>query len=120
MSIRILGIGTAVPEGTVSQQDAARMALETCMHDAKLAASLPALYEHTQIATRHSVLLDSSSNGRPATQSFFPLAKSPRDRGPTTLPRMQRYETDAAQLATRAAIAPSTLPTARPMMWPIW
>lgn len=103
MSIRILGIGTAVPDGAVSQRDAARMALETCMPDPKLAASLPALYEHTQIQTRHSVILDTSSNGRPATQSFFPLATSPRDRGPTTLPRMQRYEADAAQLATRAA-----------------
>jgi predicted naringenin-chalcone synthase len=105
MSIRIVGIGTAVPEGTVSQQDTARLALEMCMPDAKLAASLPGLYEHTQIRTRHSVLVDTSTNGRPATQSFYPAATSPRDRGPTTLRRMQRYEADAADLAAEAAAA---------------
>ena len=104
MNIRIAGIGTAVPEGTISQQDTARLALELCMPDRKLAASLPGLYQHTQIQTRHSVLVDTSSNGRPATQSFFPAATSPLDRGPTTLPRMQRYEADAADLAARAAV----------------
>jgi len=105
MSIRIVGIGTAVPAGTISQRDTARLALELSMPDPKLAASLPGLYENTQIQTRHSVLVDTSTNGRPATQSFFPAATTPGDRGPTTLPRMQRYEADAADLASQAAAA---------------
>jgi len=103
MNIRILGVGTAVPDGSVTQQDAARLALATCRHDAQMAATLSALYEHTTIRTRHSVVVDSSSNGHPATQSFFPVATDPSDRGPTTAPRMRRYEAEAADLAARAA-----------------
>ena len=103
MSIRILGVGTAVPAGSVSQEDAARLALATCQHDEQMTATLPVLYEHTTIRMRHSVLVDSSSNGHPATQSFFPMAASAGDRGPTTEPRMRRYEADAANLAARAA-----------------
>jgi predicted naringenin-chalcone synthase len=102
MEVRILGVGTAVPNGVVSQHDAARLALETCVHDRQMAAALPALYEHTQIQTRHSVLVDSSSNGQPATQSFFPAVNGPGDRGPTTATRMRRYEAEAAELAALA------------------
>ena len=105
MHVQIQGLGIAVPAGMVTQQDAARLALAACPHDAQLAAALPSLYEHTTIRTRHSVLVDSSSNGHPATQSFFPLATSRSDRGPTTARRMQRYEAVAADLVARAALA---------------
>ncbi len=103
MNIQILGIGTAVPAGSITQQDTARLALKLCRHNEQLTATLPSLYEHTTIRTRHSVLVESSSNGHPATQSFFPMATSAADRGPTTATRMQRYEADAADLAARAA-----------------
>jgi predicted naringenin-chalcone synthase len=105
MHVQIQGLGTAVPAGVVTQEDAARIALDTCRHDAQLAATLPAVYEHTTIRTRHSVLVESSSNGHPATQSFFPTAELSSDRGPTTARRMQRYEASAGELATRAAVA---------------
>lgn len=103
MNIHLLGVGTAVPAGTITQQDAAQIALATCRHDAQMTATLPLLYEHTTIRTRHSVLVESSSNGYPATQSFYPAAASSNDRGPTTATRMRRYETEAAELATEAA-----------------
>ena len=120
MNIQILGVGTAVPAGMVTQQDAARMALATCRHDEQMTATLPAIYEHTTIRTRHSVLVDSSSNGHPATQSFFPVATSRSDRGPTTAPRMQRYEAEAADLAARAAPLRLPRPAARPTRSSIW
>jgi len=103
MNTQLLGVGTAVPAGSITQQDTARLALELCRHNEHMTATLPALYEHTTIRTRHSVLVDSSSNGHSATQSFFPLATSAADRGPTTASRMQRYEAEAAELAARAA-----------------
>jgi predicted naringenin-chalcone synthase len=102
MNLQILGVGTAVPAGLVTQQDAARLALATCQHNERMTATLPVLYEHTTIRTRHSVIVDSSSNGHPATQSFFPMAMSGSDRGPTTALRMRRYEAEAADLAARA------------------
>ena len=103
MNIQILGVGTAVPAGLVTQHDAARLALAACQHDERMTATLSALYEHTTIRTRHSVLVDSSSNGHPVTQSFFPVATSGSDRGPTTALRMQRYDAEAADLAAQAA-----------------
>lgn len=103
MNTRVLGVGTAVPDGMVTQEDTARLALAMSRYDEHLTSSLPAIYEHTTIRKRHSVLVDSSSNGRPATQSFYPMATSPSDRGPTTEHRMARYEAEAADLAAAAA-----------------
>ncbi|MGD9632673.1 MAG: type III polyketide synthase [Pirellulales bacterium] len=105
MHIQVHGIGTAVPAGMITQRDAARLALAMCPHGAGLHSALPSLYERTTIRTRHSVLVDSSSNGRPATQSFYPRAHAEDDRGPTTARRMQRYESTAAELAAEAAAA---------------
>lgn len=105
MHIQILGVGTAVPAGTITQGDAARLALAMYPHGAGHSSALPSLYERTLIRTRHSVLVDSSSNGRPATQSFYPRASAQDDRGPTTARRMQRYEATAAALAEEAAAA---------------
>ena len=105
MSFEIIGVGTAVPDGQVTQEDAARLAVAASGEHFNWAATLPTLYGHTQIRTRHSVLISSSSNGRPATQSFFPMAKNAGDRGPTTAARIERYEANAANLAARAVEA---------------
>jgi len=105
MSFEIIGIGTAVPRGMVTQEDAARLAVAACGGVHNWAATLPKLYEQTQIRTRHSVLISSSSNGRPATQAFFPAARGTEDRGPSTAARIERYEANAADLADRAAAA---------------
>lgn len=105
MHIQIQGVGTAVPTGMITQGDAARLALTMYPHDAHLSAALPALYEHTTIRTRHSVLVETSSNGHSATQSFYPQASAHDDRGPSTARRMQRYEATAAELAAQAASA---------------
>lgn len=103
MSVQILGVGTAVPEGAVSQQEAARLALAMHQYDDRLTTGLSTLYAHTTIRRRHSVLVTSAANGHPPALPFFPIAKSSSDRGPTTAVRMERYEAEAVDLASEAA-----------------
>lgn len=102
MSFEILGIGTVTPEHSIEQVDAA-------VHAESLSCSaestdqqrrlLPVLYRRAGVKTRHSVVLESSTNGEMARQSFYPPAESEVDNGPTTSHRMQAYETHAASLA---------------------
>jgi predicted naringenin-chalcone synthase len=66
---------------------------------------IPTLYRLSGVRSRYSVLVDSSSNGEPARQSFYHVAASPTDLGPTTQERMRRYEADALDLAEAAARA---------------
>ena len=105
MSLEILGIGTATPEHSIEQLDAADLAQTLCWQSSGQLRVLQALHRRTGVRTRHSVLLESSTNSTPARQSFFQPAKSADDRGPTMASRMQRYESDAAPLACAAATA---------------
>lgn len=102
MRFQIAGLGTAVPEQFVTQEDAARFAVEYLGAVAVRTSTIPALYRRAGVRTRHSVVLLSSTNGEPATQSFFPMAVSRDDRGPTTGERMRRYEADALDLSASA------------------
>lgn len=105
MSFQITSIGTAVPREMVTQDDAARLAVELNGQGDGRAKTIQSLYRRAGVRKRHSSLLASSTNGRPATQSFFSVARTTADLGPTTAVRMQRYEADALDLATRAASA---------------
>ena len=105
MNFHIDGIGTAVPAELVTQEDAARHAVEIWGASARRAATIPALYRRAGVQTRHSVVLTASTNGHPAQQSFYPVAVDAEDRGPSTGERMDRYESDALALAERAAHA---------------
>jgi predicted naringenin-chalcone synthase len=103
MSFRISGIGTAVPSELITQDDAARLAIELAGQGECHAPAIQTLYRKTGVRKRHSTLITSSTNGRPATQTFFPIATDPSDRGPTTGDRMRRYEDAALDLAVQAA-----------------
>ena len=105
MSCRISGIGTAVPHELITQDDAARLAIELAGQAERHAPAIQALYRKTGVRKRHSTLITSSTNGRPAAQSFFPIATDAGDRGPTTADRMRRYEHAAIDLAIQAARA---------------
>ena len=105
MSFRIAGVGTAVPRELITQDDAARLAIELAGQGDGHAPAIQTLYRKTGVRKRHSALITSSTNGRPATQSFFPVAANPCDRGPTTGDRMRCYENVALELAARAARA---------------
>ena len=93
MSFRIAGIGTAVPRELITQDDAARLAIELAGQGDCHATAIRTLYRRTGVEKRHSTLITSSTNGRPATQSFFPVAADQCDRGPTTRVRMSPVRT---------------------------
>src|SRR5436190_5427840 len=103
MSFRISGVGTAVPRELITQDDAARLAIELAGQLECHSPAIQTLYRKTGVRKRHSTLITSSTNGQPATQSFFPVATDLNDRGPTTGDRMRRYEQAALDLAAQAA-----------------
>jgi predicted naringenin-chalcone synthase len=96
----ILGIGTAVPRGISSQQDALALALRTIGEDPGAARTLPALYRRSGVESRGSVLTNSDGE-----QSFFRPCEHPGDRGPGTGARVARYAAEAPPLAARASQA---------------
>lgn len=105
MTFHILGTGTAVPSNLITQDDAARLAVELAGSACPHGTAIQSLYRKTGVRKRHSTLITSSTNGQPATQSFFQIAAHDCDLGPTTHQRMQRYEVAALDLAATAAEA---------------
>jgi predicted naringenin-chalcone synthase len=103
MTFLISGLGTAVPRELITQDDAARLAIELAGPSCTHAPAMETLYRKTGVHKRHSTLITTSTNGQPATQSFFPVAAAPADRGPTTQTRMREYESAAQDLAAEAA-----------------
>src|SRR5688572_28162971 len=102
MSLIIRGLGTATPERSISQADAAEVA-QTFVYDNRENANLLAmLYRLTKVRQRGSVLLE-EPNGDRYKQSFYPAAGCPTDRGPATALRMERYASAAAPLALSAS-----------------
>jgi len=104
MTFHLAGIGTATPEHWITQDDAATMALALAT-TRRHARSLPSLYRRSGVQQRHSVILDSSSDGTLPLQQFYPVATSVDERGPSTAERMQRYHEEATKLATAASRA---------------
>jgi predicted naringenin-chalcone synthase len=104
MAIVIRGLGTAIPDNSISQSDAASMAVGLCCSTAQQTRLLPALYRRTGVRNRHCVVLESSTNGKPAWQNFYQDAQDENDAGPSTSLRMDRYEVEAGRLACAAAV----------------
>ena len=102
MGVAILGFGTATPQQSITQQEAAELAKTFSGLPHGEADRIFMLYQRTQIQTRGSVLLDAPGGVSPR-QSFFPPAEDPTDRGPSTEQRMQRYVQEAAPLALAAS-----------------
>lgn len=104
---RFLGLGTALPTHFIQQAEAADFA-GTCLageaESANAGTLVKALYRRSGVQTRHSVVLDSSTNNDPATQHFYTPSDQPSHRGPGTAERMRKYEQDAPHLAEAAVI----------------
>jgi predicted naringenin-chalcone synthase len=98
----IEGIGTAVPLFEIEQQDCARQAAQVCGATTVQERLLSKLYSRAGVKKRHSVVLDASTNGQPARQSFY-TQDAQASGGPSTGERMQAYERYAAPLAQQAA-----------------
>ena len=103
----VLGLGTALPEHSISQQGAATFAATVVAPEAcdsnNMPALVQALYRRAGVQSRHSVLLETSSDDEATAERFYHAAKSVDDRGPGTAERMNRYEFEACRLAATAA-----------------
>lgn len=103
MAALLRGLGTATPEHSISQSDLAEMAIGFSCGTAQQTRLLPALYRRTGVRTRHCVILDASTNGTAARQTFYQDAKNEHDAGPSTSVRMNRYAAEAGPLAEAAS-----------------
>ena len=102
MSLRIVGIGTAVPEHHVLQDEAAEINASLATTDPQRARTLQALYRRTGVRKRHSVLLETGEGPPFERQRFYAASRGSDDPGPATERRMRRYESDAPSLAALA------------------
>jgi predicted naringenin-chalcone synthase len=107
--LEIAGIGTALPAHSISQQAASVFAASCVKSEEEEQRNLPALiqalYRRAGVRQRHSVLLESSSDGEATAERFYRFAATAGDRGPSTAERMLRYEQEAPPLAAQAATA---------------
>lgn len=103
MNASIHGIGLSVPKHRVTQEAAAEFALANCIATGAHRMLAMRIYENSGVDSRHSVLLDSSSNGEPARQSYYAAPEPSRPDGPSTAQRMDAYRVNASELAERAA-----------------
>lgn len=111
MSIALLGIGTAVPQHSLEQATAAKMAVDCLGMEGESARIVEVLYRRTQARTRGSVLIRPDTGGS-GMRWFYP--PSPYA-SPTTAERMLQYREQAPALAESAcrkalAAAAETLP----------
>jgi predicted naringenin-chalcone synthase len=106
MGLAVLGMGTAVPPHRVSREQALEAAKVLANCDTDQAAALTALYNHTDIASRHmvfgkDVLRDVVQGTNETGSPFVPCG--PASRGPDTAERMRVYQREALPLALEAS-----------------
>ena len=102
MSFTILGLGTASPERSIAQTDAATLAAAFNNAAPGRERTLAAIYRQTRIQSRGSVLLEEPAR-EPFAQSFYSPAADAHATGPTTAARMERYRQAAGALGCGAA-----------------
>lgn len=108
MTVCLLGLGTATPEGRLSQSEAARVATDCLDLEGDPARRVEILYRRTGVASRGSVLLrklDGKVDPTGLATFYRPGSDHDNARGPTTADRMSRYETHAPALAKEACSA---------------
>jgi len=103
MSLALTGFGTAHPEHTLTQQDAAELHATFCRIDPTRSRTLRALYRRSRVSRRHCAILDRSDGPLVGRQSFYPQARDDQDNGPPTAQRMELYEAVAPDLAAQAS-----------------
>jgi predicted naringenin-chalcone synthase len=103
MRLLLDAIGTAVPRNFIAQDDAANVAQTLYGASQRQGQVVERIYRRCGVRMRHSVVLDSSTNCKPAEQAFYVPATTDHDPGPTTAERMRRYEESASGLALSAA-----------------
>lgn len=89
-------MGTAVPDHSIEQADSLEIMRTRTRLTRQIERLSNAIYQHSGVATRHSVILETSSGDHESRQSFFQF------HDPTTLERMHRYERESVPLASKA------------------
>ncbi|MEM1304249.1 MAG: type III polyketide synthase [Planctomycetota bacterium] len=102
---RIAGLGIALPDHAMTQADAAQYVRDYCVAGDRELQLARRIYSRSGVANRHSVVLESSTNGESARQTFFAPSEPIAPLGPTTAERMACYRENAGPLACRAADA---------------
>ncbi|MFO0926388.1 MAG: hypothetical protein U0736_05025 [Gemmataceae bacterium] len=106
MTLALLQIGTAVPDTTLPQPDALRLAQALACPTAEQETWLPSMYTGTGIRTRQVVfppaLVRDVLEGTRESGSVYLPTGDPADRGPTTAQRMEHYARLAPPLAVAA------------------
>jgi len=105
MTATILGLGTACPAGSISQEDSVAFAGSVVPRSPDESRLIAALYRRTQVRRRGSVLLQSGESGVPAIPAFFEPSARQGDLGPSTGARGDRFNLEAPPLALRASRA---------------
>lgn len=109
--MRILAIGTAVPEHHILQAESAAICQSFADLPAERTALFHELYRRTGVERRHSVLLRGSEGPLENRQDFYQAGDAP-----TTGARMEVYRQESAALAlrsTQAALAASGIDPGR-------
>ncbi|MEZ6069631.1 MAG: type III polyketide synthase [Pirellulales bacterium] len=99
----LVGLAVASPPHSITQADAACQSVAASVATKKQQRIAMKVYEKSGVSRRHSVLLQASTNGAPAEQSFFLPPGDDEDLGPSTAARMRCYADSAVELAERAA-----------------
>ncbi len=107
MRTELIGLGTALPVGSLTQAGAAATAhllrnSESDPSSDRKEQLLATLYRRSGVQTRHSVLLRGGDDDAYDRQTFYAKAIDAADLGPTTAERMERFEQTAPALATAA------------------
>jgi predicted naringenin-chalcone synthase len=105
MSVELLGIATARPAGTMTQQQALELNVASSALSPRRASLLERLYRRSTVRQRASVLIDASREDAAldGLARYYPPATGGHGHGPTISERMRCYEREALPLALKAA-----------------
>jgi predicted naringenin-chalcone synthase len=102
MALNVVGMGSAAPEFSIPQAEAAEVNKVFCGGPQKRLRAIPALYRRAGVRKRHSVVLQRAEGEPLARQSLYRPTRGAGDGGPTTGERMRAYEREAPPLLLRA------------------
>jgi predicted naringenin-chalcone synthase len=116
MGLAILGLGTALPDTALSQEQSVALTCRLSGLDGDAATLVSQIFQHTTIRQRHTVLgrqvVDDLLQGTTSSRSPFLLSATNTAHGPTTDQRMKEYVRllpDIAVTAARRALAQAAL-----------